>query len=70
MTEGYTGAELAAAANAASIAAIKQYVKAHGKDAEAGTGDLTITMRDFEEAIKETRRKATPDSGRQRPGLG
>jgi transitional endoplasmic reticulum ATPase len=70
MTEGYTGAELAAAANAASIAAIKQYVKAHGKDAETGTGDLTITMRDFEEAIKETRRKATPDSGRQRPGLG
>jgi transitional endoplasmic reticulum ATPase len=70
MTEGYTGAELAAAANAASIAAIKQYVKAHGKDAETGTGDLTITMRDFEEAIKETRRKATPESGRQRPGLG
>ncbi|HUK75298.1 MAG TPA: CDC48 family AAA ATPase [Nitrososphaerales archaeon] len=70
LTEGYTGAELAAAANAASIAAIKQFVKAHGKEAEAGAGDLTITMRDFEEAIKETRRKATPDSGRQRPGLG
>ncbi|MDA4115097.1 MAG: CDC48 family AAA ATPase [Thaumarchaeota archaeon] len=70
LTEGYTGAELAAAANAAAIGAIKQYVKAHGKDAEAGAGDLTITMRDFEEAIKETRRKATPDSGRQRPGLG
>ena len=70
MTEGYTGAELAAAANAASMTAIKQYVKAHGKEAETGTGDLTITMRDFEEAIKETKRKATPDSGRQRPGLG
>ena len=70
ITEGYTGAELAAAANAASITAIKQYVKAHGKDAEAATGDLTITMRDFEEAIKETRRKATQESGRQRPGLG
>jgi len=70
MTEGYTGAELAAAANAASMAAIKQYVKAHGKEAEAGTGDLTITMRDFEDAIKETRRKASPESGRQRPGLG
>ena len=68
MTEGYTGAELAAAANAASMAAIKQYVKAHGKDAEAG--DFTITMRDFEEAIKETRRKVAPESGRQRPGLG
>jgi transitional endoplasmic reticulum ATPase len=70
LTEGYTGAELAAVANAASIAAIKQYVKAHGKEAEQGAGDLTITMRDFEEAIKETRRKAAPDSGRQRPGLG
>jgi len=70
ITEGYTGADLAAAANAASIAAIKEYVKAHGKDAESGTGDLTITMRDFEEAVKETRRKATPESGRQRPGLG
>ena len=70
LTEGYTGAELAAAANAASVAAIKQFVKAHGKEAEAGAQDLTITMRDFEEAIKETRRKATPDSGRQRPGLG
>ncbi len=70
LTEGYTGAELAAVANSASIAAIKQYVKAHGKEAEQGAGDLTITMRDFEEAIKETRRKATPDTGRQRPGLG
>ncbi|HEV2389625.1 MAG TPA: CDC48 family AAA ATPase [Nitrososphaerales archaeon] len=70
MTEGYTGAELAAAANTASIAAIKQFVKAHGKEAETGTGDLTITMRDFEEAIKETRRKVTQESGRQRPGLG
>ena len=70
MTEGYTGAEIAAAANAASIAAIKQYVKLHGKDADSGTADLTITMRDFEEAVKETRRKAAPESGRQRPELG
>jgi transitional endoplasmic reticulum ATPase len=70
LTEGYTGAELAAVANSASIAAIKQYVKAHGKEAEQEPGDLTITMKDFEEAIKETRRKATPDTGRQRPGLG
>jgi transitional endoplasmic reticulum ATPase len=70
LTEGYTGAQLAAVANAASIAAIKQYVKAHGKDAAAATGDLTITMRDFEEAIKETKRKGTVDSSRERPGLG
>jgi len=70
LTEGYTGAELAAAANAASIAAIKQYVKAHGKEAETGTGDFTITMRDFEEAVKETKRKPTRESGRERLGIG
>jgi len=61
MTEGYTGAELAAAANAASIAAIKQYVKVHGKEAESGQGELKITMRDFEEAVKATKRKPTED---------
>jgi transitional endoplasmic reticulum ATPase len=70
MTEGYTGAELAAAANAASIEAIKQYVKAHGKDAETSTGDLTITMRDFEEAIKDMKRKPTREPGRDRLGIG
>jgi transitional endoplasmic reticulum ATPase len=70
LTEGYTGAELAAAANAASIAAIKQYVKVHGKDAEAATGDLTITMRDFEDAIKDSKRKPTRESGRDRLGIG
>ena len=70
LTEGYTGAELAAAANAASIAAIKQYVKVHGKDAETAPGELTITMRDFEEAIKDTKRKATKEAGRDRLGIG
>src|SRR5208337_53698 len=34
MTEGYTGAELASVANAAVMGAIKQYVKAHGKEAD------------------------------------
>jgi transitional endoplasmic reticulum ATPase len=70
LTEGYTGAELAAAANAASIAAIKQYVKVHGKDAETAPGELTIMMRDFEEAINDTKRKATREAGRDRLGIG
>jgi transitional endoplasmic reticulum ATPase len=70
LTEGYTGAELAAAANSASIAAIKQYVKVHGKDAETAPGELTVTMRDFEEAIKDTKRKATREAGRDRLGIG
>ena len=70
MTEGYTGAQIAAVANSASVAAIRQFVKVHGKDADTAPGGLTVTMRDFEEAIKETKRKATPDSGRERPGLG
>src|ERR1700688_4778208 len=46
LTEGYTGAELAAAANAASMAAIKQFVKVHGKEAETDPGALTISMPD------------------------
>jgi transitional endoplasmic reticulum ATPase len=69
-TEGYTGAQIAAVANAASIAAIKRLVKVHGKDVDAATEDLTITMRDFEEALKEARRKVTSESARERPGLG
>ena len=70
LTEGYTGAQVAAVANAASVMAIKQFVKVHGKDADNAPGDLTITMRDFEEAIKETKRKPMTDQGRERPGLG
>ncbi|HVC26979.1 MAG TPA: CDC48 family AAA ATPase [Nitrososphaerales archaeon] len=70
MTEGYTGAELAAAANAASLAAIKNFIKAHGKSAEDDPADLTVTMHDFEEAITETKRKPSPEPGRVRPELG
>jgi len=70
LTEGFTGAQLAAVANNASIEAIKRFVKIHGKDADTAPEELTITMRDFDEAIKETKRKATTESGRDRPGLG
>ncbi|HUI01054.1 MAG TPA: CDC48 family AAA ATPase [Nitrososphaerales archaeon] len=69
MTEGATGAELAAIANAASMAAIKAYLKEHAKEAEAGASDFAIGMRDFEDAIKERRRPAS-DPRAARPGMG
>ncbi len=70
LTEGSTGAELASIANAASIAAIKQYLKVHGKEPEGGPGDFSITMRDFEEAIKDLRRRAADESRNARLGIG
>jgi transitional endoplasmic reticulum ATPase len=69
ITEGSTGAELAAIANAASIAAIKEYLKLHGKETEGGAGDFTITMRDFEGAIKDRKREAEGPRN-QRLGIG
>jgi transitional endoplasmic reticulum ATPase len=69
MTEGSTGAELAAIANAASIAAIKGYLKVHGKEAEEAAGDFTVTMGDFEGAIKDRKREAS-GSRSQRLGIG
>ncbi len=70
LTEGDTGAELAAVANAASIAAIKQYVKSHAKAADSDAADLTITMKDFEEAIKDVKKSSTTEGGRPRHGIG
>jgi transitional endoplasmic reticulum ATPase len=69
LTEGYTGAELAAMANTASINAIKQFVKVHGKDAESSAGELTLTMSDFEEALKETRKGPQRESPHDRPEI-
>jgi transitional endoplasmic reticulum ATPase len=60
MTEGFTGAELAAIANSASISAIRRDLKVHGKEAEQGAGDFNITMNDFEEAIKDISGKPQP----------
>ncbi|MDA4127182.1 MAG: CDC48 family AAA ATPase [Thaumarchaeota archaeon] len=56
-TEGATGADLAAIANSASISSIRRYLKVHGKEPEGGTGEFEITMADFEEAIKDMKRK-------------
>jgi transitional endoplasmic reticulum ATPase len=72
LTEGCTGAELAAICNAASIGAIKQYLKVHGDRAAAAdeeVNDLTLTMKDFEDAIKEIKRKAA-EPHRERFGIG
>jgi len=61
MTEGYTGADLASVANAAVIGAIKQYVKVHGKAAEGESAGLSVSMKDFEDAIEKLKRKKTGD---------
>jgi transitional endoplasmic reticulum ATPase len=57
LTEGYTGAELAAVANSAAVLAIKKYVKTHGKAAEEENPDFSITMQEFEDAIKELKQE-------------
>ncbi|MGA2198493.1 MAG: CDC48 family AAA ATPase [Nitrososphaerales archaeon] len=61
MTEGYTGADLASVANAAVMGAIKEYVKAHGKEADEAAAGLTVNMHDFEEAIEKLKRKKSGD---------
>jgi len=61
MTEGYTGADLASVANAAVIGAIKKYVKEHGKEADESSAGLSVTMRDFEDAIEKLKRKKSGD---------
>jgi transitional endoplasmic reticulum ATPase len=57
MTEGFTGADLAAVANTAAVSAIKQYVKTHEKASEEGSTDFTISMGDFESAVKELKQE-------------
>jgi SpoVK/Ycf46/Vps4 family AAA+-type ATPase len=63
MTEGYTGADLASIANAAAVLAIKQQLKLKGKEAESSSESLTITMRDFEEAIASMKRRRETAAG-------
>jgi transitional endoplasmic reticulum ATPase len=57
MTEGYTGAQLAAVASSAAMTSIKRYVKTHGKAAEQADADLSISMSDFEEAVREMKQE-------------
>lgn len=55
MTEGYTGADLAAVANAAALAAVKEYVKTNGKEADQESGTISISMHYLEEAVQKIR---------------
>jgi transitional endoplasmic reticulum ATPase len=57
MTEGYTGADLAAIASGAAMIAVKNYVKSNPKNGEQEPENLTITMHDFEEAIQKVKGK-------------
>jgi transitional endoplasmic reticulum ATPase len=53
MTEGFTGADLAAVANGAAMASIKEYVRKTGKDADQDSANIIIAMGDFEAAIRK-----------------
>jgi transitional endoplasmic reticulum ATPase len=57
LTDGYTGADLAAITNAAAMAAIKEYVKVHRNEPDKESGQISITMHDFEEALKKVKGK-------------
>ncbi len=56
-TESFTGAELAAVANLASVASIKRLLKEHGKEAEDQSASLTVSMRDFQAAIEDVKKR-------------
>lgn len=55
MTEGYTGADLAAVANAAALVAVKEYVTTNGKEVDQESGTISISMRYLEEAVRKIR---------------
>ena len=55
MTEGYTGADLAAVANAAVLVAVKEYVKTNEKEADQESGTISISMHYLEEAVRKIR---------------
>ena len=69
LTEGYTGADLAAMVNTAAMSAIKEQVTNIKRENEATKGNqdkqqqekaiLTIGMKDFEAALKKVKKKNT-----------
>ena len=69
LTEGYTGADLAAMVNTAAMSAIKEHVTNIKRENEATKGNqdkqqqekaiLTIGMKDFEAALKKVKKKNT-----------
>jgi transitional endoplasmic reticulum ATPase len=61
MTDGLTGAELAAIANTAAIQAIKEQIRtATGKEQPGAEENLKITMKNFEDGIADVRRSMVP----------
>jgi transitional endoplasmic reticulum ATPase len=69
LTEGYTGADLAAMVNTAAISAIKEHITNIKREDEETKGNqdkkqqekaiLTIGMKDFEAALKKVKKKNT-----------
>ncbi len=57
MTHGYTGADLAAISSGAAMSAIKEYVKKNPTKGEKEPENISVTMSDFEEAIRKLRGK-------------
>jgi SpoVK/Ycf46/Vps4 family AAA+-type ATPase len=53
MTDGMTGADIAAIVNTAAMTAIKEHVR------QNGGGKLEISMRHFETALEKIKRKST-----------
>ena len=56
-TDGYTGADIASLSSAAVMLALREHITKYpdSKEAEKQTGDLKISMRHFEEAMKKIR---------------
>ena len=51
LTDGFSGADLAAVANQAAIAALKRYVDAKSKNVK----DIKISQKDLEDAVEKTK---------------
>src|SRR5918911_85215 len=69
LTEGYTGADIAAITNAAAMSAIKEYIVNNNKvgsnnqdikhKSEGKKKEFKISMKHFEAAIQKIKKKAT-----------
>lgn len=59
LTEGYTGADIAAIVNAAAMSAIKEYIVVASNEKDKKKEDLKISMKHFEAALGKIKRKTT-----------
>ncbi len=67
MTDGYTGADIAAVCETASMLAIREHIEKYRdeKEANARADELRITMRHFEEAMKKIKPSSARLPGKQ-----